>query len=474
MIYLHRLLSFLILGLVLSACENALDKSSQVEKGPLLGYTQSDFVFEEEDTVSITASIRGSVSNCSVEPALPIGLYLNSTTCSISGLALSQLSKTYYIVYFKNSYGESIPRQISLTIGEKTYPASVAMGENHSCALRLNGDVYCWGANNFGQLGDGTNNPSLAPVKVLGVAAATKIASFTGFSCALLENKTVKCWGENSRAQLGDGTTIHRSTPVLVNGLGNVKDVDVGSAHSCALLEDKSVRCWGYNQNGELGRGVASLSEPVPSTPIGLGVGVESLAVGAFQTCGVFASGVARCTGYNHMGQVGVGYTGNISTPTNVVGLPSGIKSMVLGREHACAHLFNNTVYCWGDGAAGQLGNGGFSSSLSPVQVSGLGSVVSLASGRNTICALLHNGLVYCWGANYYGKVGNGNTTNQGVPVYVPGINNIKAVISGYEGSCALKENLEMHCWGFNGSGQLGDGTVSDHWSPILINDAFN
>lgn len=465
------MLSFILLSF--GGCQDNFKGTIKPESSPLLSFSQTDYVFQKDDAIQIQANIRGTVVNCEVEPALPFGLYLNSQNCSISGIGLIEIPKTYFIVSFKNEYGESIPRQLSLTITSHQSTPAIAMGTNHSCALKSSGEVYCVGDNSVGQLGDGTNTSSLTPVKVFDLEDVIKISSFTDFTCALLRDKTVKCWGKNDRAQLGDASAFDRNSPVVALGVSGVVDVKVGAAHTCVLLEDESVRCWGYNANGELGQGVTSSSIVLPVTPIGFSSGVASLSVGAFQSCAVFHNGTAKCTGYNHQGQTGVGYTGTVSTPGFIQGLPAGIKNLVLGREHACASLSNDEVYCWGEGNAGQLGNGTTTPSVTPVKVTGLNGITAMSSGRNTICALNTYGIVKCWGANYYGKVGVGDTVNRTTASQISIVIGVKTLVSGYEGSCAVKEDLETHCWGLNDHGQLGDGTMTTHYAPVLIPNIF-
>lgn len=126
---------------------------------------------------------------------------------------------------------------------------------HHTCALRSNGTVYCWGDNLFGQLGDGTTEDRYSPTLVNELTDAVQIAVGQTYSCAVLEGGTVKCWGWNLFGELGDGTRIERHTPVDVAMLDNVIKVTAGSQHTCALLNNGTIWCWGWNHFGQLGDG---------------------------------------------------------------------------------------------------------------------------------------------------------------------------------------------------------------------------
>lgn len=134
--------------------------------------------------------------------------------------------------------------------------AGVAVGGDHSCALRADGTVWCWGWNQRGQLGDGTTTSKAAPVKVVGLTGATRVAAGRYQNCAVKNDGTSWCWGWNLYGQLGDGTTVDKPAPVQVGSLGNaVADVSPGREHTCALETDGTVWCWGRNSDGQLGNG---------------------------------------------------------------------------------------------------------------------------------------------------------------------------------------------------------------------------
>jgi alpha-tubulin suppressor-like RCC1 family protein len=167
--------------------------------------------------------------------------------------------------------------------------SSIAAGSNHTCALTVAGSVYCWGWNQYGQLGDGTSTTRKTPRLVLGLSSGVQAIAANGTStCALTSSGEARCWGDNSNGQLGDGTTVDRTQPQAVVGLSSsVYAIAVGSSHSCALMISGTASCWGANQKGQLGDGTF-VSRPVPAGVAGLTGQVR--AAGSFST-NAFAAG---------------------------------------------------------------------------------------------------------------------------------------------------------------------------------------
>jgi alpha-tubulin suppressor-like RCC1 family protein len=193
----------------------------------------------------------------------------------------------------------------------------IAAGQDHTCAVRAAGGVVCWGKNGFGQAGSGTSTVTTpTPMPGLTGVAAIRVASGTRHTCVVTESGSAWCWGANDAGQLGNGTTAVSGTPSLVTGLAGVAELAGGLAHTCALITSGGAACWGYNLWGQLGDGTV-LGRQV-ATAVADSATFTSLAAGWQHTCAGTVSGGVRCWGYNQRGQLGNGSSGTDPVPSPV------------------------------------------------------------------------------------------------------------------------------------------------------------
>lgn len=248
---------------------------------------------------------------------------------------------------------------------------AISGSSNHTCALTVEGGVKCWGYNLTGQLGDGTTTNRSVPVNVTGLASGVVAISANGFhTCALLTSGGVKCWGNNNYGELGDGTETNRTTPVDVSGLtSGVTAIAAGYYHTCALTSGGGIKCWGSNFYGGLGDGTTT-DRVVPVDVSGLASGARVVAGGYAHTCALTGSGGVKCWGQGYGGQLGNGTSTNSSTPVDVSGLSSEVGVVAPGYGHTCASIASG-IQCWGGNTKGMLGDGTTTDRPTPVNVVG-------------------------------------------------------------------------------------------------------
>ncbi|MBI5529160.1 MAG: RCC1 repeat-containing protein [Deltaproteobacteria bacterium] len=371
---------------------------------------------------------------------------------------------TYY-------YPTSTPVDVlGLTSGVK----AVSAGYKHTCAVTSAGGVKCWGENEYGQLGDGTSVGKSTPVDVLGLTSVVKAVTAGGdHTCALTDEGGVKCWGANDRGQLGNGTTTYReSTPVDVFGLtSGAMAVTAGSSHTCAVTSAGGVKCWGMNVYGGLGDGT-QVDKSTPVDVLGLTSGAMAASAGGGCTCAVTNGGGVKCWGYNYYGQLGDGTYDDKSTPVDVLGLTSGVMAATACGNHTCAVTNGGGVKCWGENTTGQLGIGTATYQEStPVDVLGLTSgAMAVTACEGHTCAVTNEGGVKCWGINLDGQLGDGTTRDRSTPVDVLQLTSgVMAATAGGDYTCAVTTSGGINCWGNNEHGQLGDGTSVDKLTPVDV-----
>jgi len=366
----------------------------------------------------------------------------------------------------------------------------ISVGVEDACAI-VGSQLFCWGYNQFGQVGASTDGIVSRPRIVQPVepgAQWTDVAEGGWHTCALSQasgHQSLFCWGLNNGGQLGDGTTVDSPSPSLVldahtkHPLANVTAISVGGVGTCAVADDK-IACWGYNGDGELGDNSTSDSA-VPVVLENPG-DIGQIAGGNLSNCAISNASALYCWGWNYFGQVGDGTTTTAVLPQQILRHAYRVSSS--GRS-TCALADwgpdrDRLLKCWGDNRNGELGDGTGMISSVPVTVldpSGFGpltGVIDLSLGYAHSCALTSDAHVYCWGSNYFGMLGDGTGVDSLKPVAVSNpqgdgpLTNVVGISAGENETCAIQSNSTILCWGRN-ERTLGDGTSIDRNLPVVI-----
>jgi alpha-tubulin suppressor-like RCC1 family protein len=248
----------------------------------------------------------------------------------------------------------------------------VAAGGSHSCAVRTDGAAFCWGSNSNSQIGDGVAGTSarLTPSAVTGGLSFASIVGGSTHTCALTAAGAAYCWGANNAGQLGDGSTTTRELPTAVSGGHTFTSLTLLHATTCGLTAAGQAWCWGLNSDGQVGDN--STTNRLVPTQVSGGLTFSDLSAGSNNTCGVVsATGAAYCWGINTEGQLGIGSTGADQLTPLAVGGGHTFRDLVAGAFFACGIASDNKVYCWGRNNFGQLGNATNQNSLVPGPISG-------------------------------------------------------------------------------------------------------
>jgi hypothetical protein len=375
---------------------------------------------------------------------------------------------------------------------------AITAGSAHTCVIVSDGAVECWGANESGQLGNGSFETPAAAGPVVGLRdRAVAIRAGSNYTCAILIDGSVQCWGDDQVGQLGDGGTANRAAPVDVRGLsGPARGIDTaetGSSlyfHTCVLLTPAApgptaaapatagpsasvapdgIDCWAND-------GLLGIHSTTPVAAHGLGDGISNIVAELGGICVLYHSGTVGCAGREATLFYGDGVPN---------GLGGGVRAIDSGGADSCAITDGGGVRCWGSNAFGQLGVGTLEVaddvSTVPLDVVGLGSgVASVSIGPDSTCAITDGGGLKCWGNNQFGLLGDGSSTSghSAVPRDVAGLSSgVTAVAEGDAHACAITDGgTKIKCWGFNDRNELGQalpppGGFAKQWSlsPIDV-----
>jgi len=310
----------------------------------------------------------------------------------------------------------------------------------HVCGITTSEEAYCWGENDFGQLGNGSSTFQIGPQLVSGGLTFASITAGWRSSCGITTDEGAYCWGRGAWGQLGDGLATRSSVPVQVAGGHRFRKIEVGSNNLvCGLTTDGRILCWGLDRSGALGS--------ASSTTCSRGDGLQ-----------------LAC-----------------ATTPQPIASDEHFFEVSTGSSFACGITLSLRLLCWGRNDLGQLGSpitescaqgifSGVACGRTPVPVSGHLRFVTVAAGLRHACGVTLDGDAYCWGRNSIGELGSGIVgTNSPVPALVDGGVTFRSVTVGDRHSCGEGTDGSLYCWGSNEWGQLGTGDTHLWLEPTPV-----
>jgi alpha-tubulin suppressor-like RCC1 family protein len=344
---------------------------------------------------------------------------------------------------------------------------SIAGGLEHTVAVRSDGTLWTWGGNSNGQLGDGTTTARSAPVQIGDDEDWASVACGYQHTVAVRTDGTLWAWGDNAGGQLGNGTAQDQSSPVRIGSASNWASVACGLYHTVAVRNDGTLWAWGQHEyvHPDVGGNGSS------SSPMQVRSGLDnwvSVACGDRHTVAIRSDGSLWGWGYGSSGQLGDGTSGGIKKSPVRIGSFNDWAFAEGGDTHTVASRGDGSLWSWGYNIAGQLGDGTTTNRLSPVQVGGAADWRFVAAGYRYTVSIRGDGSLWAWGYNGQGQLGDGTTVNRSSPVRI-GDATWALASCGTSHTVGMRKDGSLWAWGANNYGQLGDGTTATRTSPVEI-----
>ena len=372
-----------------------------------------------------------------------------------------------------NGDNTTITRSSPVQIGTLSNWVSASAGLSAGNAINTSGSLWVWGNNSLGALGLGDTINRSSPVQV-GTLNNWSSVTEGSHTMAIKTDGTLWAWGTNTSGQLGDGTTVNKSSPVQIGTLTNWRSVETGRTTTAAIKTDGTLWTWGSQTNGTTG--LATPNDNITFSPIFGSSTFKEVSVGYVSyTMAINSDGSLWGWGNNGSYYLGDGTITNRIEPTKNTAYTATDWKQLSSNSHTMGIKTDGTLWGWGVGTTGRIGNDSTSGDISPQQIGPDTDWKDVAAGSINTVAIKTGGTLWTWGGNSSGQLGLllATSTQRSSPVQVGTLTNWStcAANGGTINSfcAAIKTDGTLWGWGFNGSGQLGIGVNGNRSSPVQV-----
>ena len=375
------------------------------------------------------------------------------------------MSRVETTTNFRDSNGADLGKKLIT----KDYLISVypSIGEQ----IGIPPELWTWGFGNYGTIGDNATTSRSTPVTTsAGGTNWKQVSGGSAHSVAIKTDGTLWTWGRGTSAQLGDNTVTSKSTPVTTFAGGtNWKQVSTGGYYCAAIKTDGTLWTWGQGDSGQLGDNTVT-NKSTPVTTFAGGTNWKQVSAAGDKHCAAIKTdGTLWTWGRGTEGQLGNNTVTNKSTPVTTFAGGTNWKQVSTGGYYCAAIKTDGTLWTWGDGGNGQLGTNTVTNKSTPVTTfAGGTNWKQVSSGDDHCAAIKTDGTLWTWGNSSKGQLGDNTVTNKSTPVTTfAGGTNWKQVSSGRDHCAAIKTDGTLWTWGYGNFGPLGTNTVTDKSTPV-------
>jgi alpha-tubulin suppressor-like RCC1 family protein len=331
-------------------------------------------------------------------------------------------------------------------------------------------ELYAWGLNTNGQLGQNNVISRSSPVQVGALTNWAQVSQGDQTTVSIKTDGTLWAWGSNEDGQIGNNVVASFSSPVQVGSLTNWRQVsNKGGLHTAAVKTDNTLWTWGRNSSGQLGQNTGTLAARSSPVQVGALTNWQEVSAGRYNTAAITTDNKLYVWGRNQTdGAVGDNTVIDRSSPVQIGSLTDW-SYVSCGNKWTLSLKTNGTIWAWGSNNIGQIGDNTTVSKSSPVQIGALTNWASISAGDDSAASIKINGTLWLWGNNYTGCLGDGTTVNRSSPVQVGALTNWAQVSAGNLDTACITTAGTLFTWGWNPFGQLGQNNTISRSSPVQV-----